>query len=217
MSKKISNEKPWWRDPMLIFLGAILALSSCFITSWYNNKLSIKKSIEERELNKSALLVSLQAEIETNLISLNVRYRTLARSINNDDKITIWQFKQLDKVFCANLNRLGDVADVALVAEIVGFYRGLEMLENLTRDTLSQEYDQNEAKKYVSQLANYLHASIYLHARIQELTKKLSHPLTEPSFSDDRKILLQNIKDLRKKLGSKSKHSDLNFHNERNE
>ena len=86
---------------MLIFLGAILALSSSFITSWYNNILSIEKSIEERELNKAALLVSLQAEIETNLISLNVRYRNLARSINNDDKITIWQFKQFDKVFCA--------------------------------------------------------------------------------------------------------------------
>jgi len=138
MSKKISDGKPWWRDPLLIFLGAFLALSSSFITSWYNNRLLQEKSIEEREINKAALLVSLQAEIETNLISLNVRYRNYSRSIkNNDDDIALRQFKQSDKVFSANLNRLGDVADVALVAEIVGFYRGLEMLENWTTDILS--------------------------------------------------------------------------------
>ena len=179
--------------------------------SWYNSKQMHQQSIEEREFNKATLLVSLQAEIETNLISLNVRYRNYSKSISDNDEINIREFKQLDKVFLANLNRLGNVEDVALVAEIVGFYRGLQMLENWTDDFLARKYSQQDAENYVSQIANYLHASIYLHARIKELTSNYSNPLSDPVFSEDRKRLLQEITNLRKKLSVRTKKSTLNF------
>lgn len=98
--------------------------------------------VEQREFNKASLLLSLQAEIETNLISINLRYSRYSSPIRNNERVSIRRFKQLDKVFSANLNKLGDVADVAFVVEIVGFYRGLEMMENWTYELLSREYNQ---------------------------------------------------------------------------
>ena len=199
--KNNSKRSPWWKDLLLILFGAILAISGGIIQSYLENNFETKKIIENRKFESKVLLATLQSEIEANLIYLHNRYRKYEGASNNNLNIEIIQFKASDDVYRTNIDQLGKLNHLGLIAEIVSFYSGLQRLENWSEQIISKQLKQEEVKKYASQHANFLHAAIFLHARLSELTRDMPKTLTSPSFSQKHEDLLKSIKEFRKEIG----------------
>jgi hypothetical protein len=206
------DAKPWWREASLIGLGAILAIIGGALTSWITFKLQHDASIFKAEIERQSVLAAFQGEVEINLIKLKNRFDRYELSIERRTPLTITLNEFSTSVYQANLPRVGDISDLGVITELVAFYNGLIALEGWASSLRLEKSNENDKRRYVSQLSNLLHAGIYLQARMASSLSYLPRVLPTPKFDNDKTQLLERIKKLRIALGASPPKQPLRFH-----
>lgn len=207
------EDKTVSKDIILLLLGAFLAVIGGALTSWLSFKLQNNAADYKTEIDRQSVLAGFQAEVEVNLFKLNNRFSRYEKIIESDSELIIYPNNFTTSVFDSNLSQIGKVGDLALIAELVSFYDALKSVD-IKALTLRNENQINEQDKriYVSELANFLHAGIYLQGRMKNSISELPRKITEPKFSEDQMKLLERIKNIRGKLGAHKVDSPLRFH-----
>jgi hypothetical protein len=206
------DAKPWWKQASFIALGASLAIIGGVLTSWFTFKLQHDASTFKAEIERQSVLAGFQGEVEINLITLKNRFDRYERAIDQKSPLTIMQNEFSTAVYRANLSRIGDIRDLGVITELVAFYNGLESLEDWASSLRLEKNNENDKRRYVSQLANLLHAGIYLQGRMASSLYYLPRLLPTPNFDNDKTQLLERIKKLRVVLGANPPKQPLRFH-----
>ena len=204
--------KPYWKEVLLIIFGATIAIIGGALTSWLafelQNNASMLKAVE-----RQSVLAGFQAEVEVNLIKLKNRFERYEKSIEQASSLHIVLNEFSTLVYKANLSRLGEIRDLGLISEIVSFYDGLTALNDWASSLRKgNSISENNKRRYVSQLANFLHTGIYLQARMANNEVSLPRVLPTPKFDDDKTQLLERIKKMRMALGANPPKHPLRFH-----
>jgi hypothetical protein len=203
--------KPWWKEALSIALGGILAIIGGVLTAWFTFKLQHDASTFKAEIERQSVLAGFQGEVEINLIKLKNRFDRYEVSIERKSPLTITLNEFSTSVYQANLPRVGDISDLGVITELVAFYNGLTALEDWASSLRLEKSDENDKRRYVSQLANLLHAGIYLQARMASSLSYLPRVLPTPNFDDDKTQLLERIRKLRIALGANPPKQPLRF------
>lgn len=109
--------QPLWATPLLLFLGAVLAVGSSAVTNW------IARSREQRS-NRDLLLLAFLAEAQVNARTLKNAVRVTAHALDSGrlPHPLVDRLRPKTAVFDVNLNRLGEFRDPKLTEQVAMTY-----------------------------------------------------------------------------------------------
>jgi hypothetical protein len=209
-----NESKTYWKEVSLIILGALLAITGGALTSWLTFELQDSASNYKAEIERQSILAGFQAEVEVNLIKLNNRFERYEMALEKDAQLSIRPNEFSFSIYNSNLPHIGNIQDLALITEIIAFYDGLKSIDDWESSLRREKANntENDKKRYVSQLANFLHAGIFLQARMANSSSDLSRVLPTPKFNNAQRDLLERIKKVRVILGAHPSKKSLSFH-----
>jgi len=207
------NTRRRWQKFVSLLLGAVRSsgvvaglvsgVIVAVVTNYSGYRFDYEAESRREHTAETALLSALQAEIETNIIGLKAVFSHYESAVTNGDPLQLRKVPVSATIFKENAGKISEVRDLGFVSEIVAFYAGLEQLNSWRGMDSPRDAAEREALRHASQLANLLHASLYLQARLAARTEDIRRSLSTPSFNESQQNVLRRTQTFRQNVGAK--------------